>query len=84
VIPDLAVCTFTIPAEIAIRDRIDTQILKAPEQPVFLGHADFIAHNFQTNQLLVRIEQIGRTLLKTAALFTHRQRQYNRSLLKFV
>ena len=64
-------------------DRVDGEVLKTTQQPVFLGHTDFPAHNFNTDKLLVRIQQVGSRVLRRVAgcaLFTHRQRQYNRSL----
>ena len=85
VIPDLAIRTFTIPAKVTVRDRVDRKILKTAQQTVLLRNADFVAHYLETYQLLVRIEQIRRAIFRAAAsctLFTHRQRQYNRSLLQ--
>lgn len=58
VIPDLAVCTLAIPAEIAVRDGIDREVLKAAQQAVLLGNAHFAAHYFEIDELLVGIEQI--------------------------
>jgi len=71
VIPDLAVRTLPVPAKIAIRDRIQRQVLKTTQNTILLRNADLVAHYFDAYQLLVGIEQIRR------ALFTHRQRQYN-------
>src|ERR1043165_9580474 len=51
--------------------------LETTQQAVLLRNADLFADDLEADQLLVRIEQIR-------ALVTHRQRQYNRSLLKFV
>jgi hypothetical protein len=76
VIPDLAIRTLAIPAKVAVRDRVEGQVLETPQQAILLGYADFFADYLNADQLLVRIEEI--------ALFTHSQRQYNRSLLKFV
>jgi hypothetical protein len=87
VIPNLAIGTFAIPAEVAVRDRVDGKILKATQESIVLRHADVVAHDFQMDQLFVRIEQIRRTAVEAAicwSLVTHRQRQYNHSLLKFV
>jgi hypothetical protein len=77
VIPDLAIGALAVPAKIAVRDGVDRQVLETTQQPILLRYADFLANYFKAYQLLVRIEQIR-------TLFTHRQRQYNRSLLKFV
>lgn len=77
VIPDLAVGAVAIPAKVAVRDGVDGQVLKTAQQPVLLRHVDSFANYLEADKLLVRIEQIG-------ALFTHRQRQYNRSSPKFV
>ena len=84
VIPDLAVRTFAVPAKIAVGDRVNREVLKAAQQPVFLGYTDRAAHDFESDKLVVRIQQIRSSVIEVAALFTHRQRQYNRSLLKFV
>ena len=46
VIPDLTIGTFTVPAEVAVRDRVDGEVLKAPQQTIVLRHADFVAHYF--------------------------------------
>ena len=67
-IPDLAIRTLAVPAEVAIRDRIDRKKLKAAQQPVLLRNADFVAHNLETDELLVRIEQIRRTCLQQLPL----------------
>src|SRR6185369_11596891 len=56
VIPDLAIRAFTVPAEVAVRNGIDGEVLKAAQQPVFFRHADLVAHDFETDELLVRIE----------------------------
>ena len=56
VIPDLAIGTFTVPAEVAVRDRVDGEVLKAPQQTIVFRYANFVAHYFQTDQLLIRIE----------------------------
>jgi hypothetical protein len=38
VVPDLAVGTFTVPTKIAVRNRVDREVLKAAQQPVFFRH----------------------------------------------
>jgi len=77
VIPDLAIGAVAIPAEVAVRDGVDGEVLKTAQQPILLRHAHSLANYLEADKLLVRIEQI-------CALFTHRQRQYNRSSPKFV
>ena len=77
VIPDLAIGTLTVPAKVAVRDGVERQVLKTTQQAILFRHVDLLPNYLDAYQLLVRIEQIR-------ALFTHRQRQYNRSLLKFV
>jgi glutaredoxin 3 len=60
--------------------------LKTAKQAILFRNADFAAHYFEGDQLLVRIEQIRRAFYQAAvpcALFSHRQRQYNRSPLLF-
>ena len=87
VIPNLAIRTLTIPAEVSVRDRIDGKVLKAAQETILLRDTDLVAHYFETDELLVRFEQIRSSFIKAVSgctLFTHRQRQYNRSLLKFV
>jgi hypothetical protein len=63
VVPNLAVCALTVPAEIPIRDRVDGQVLKAPEQTILLGHTDFLAEDLDTNESFIRVEKIGCDLL---------------------
>jgi hypothetical protein len=58
VIPNLAVCTFTVPTKIAVRDGIDGQVLKAAQQAVLLGNAHFGAQYVEIDELLVGIEQV--------------------------
>jgi hypothetical protein len=58
VIPNLAVCTFTVPTKVAVRDGINGEVLKAAQQAVLLGHAHFVAHYLEIDELLVGIEQI--------------------------
>lgn len=58
VIPNLAVCTLTVPTKIAVRDSVDGQVLKAAQQAVLLGNAHFVAQYVETNELLVGIEQV--------------------------
>jgi hypothetical protein len=87
VIPDLAVCTLTVPAEIPVRDSINGEVLETAQQAVLLGNGHFVSHYLEIDELLVGIEQIRRARVDASApcaLFTHRQRQYNRNLLKFV
>lgn len=83
VIPDLAIGALSIPTEVAVRNRVDGQVLKTTQQTILFRHADFIAHDLETDKPLVRIEQIRRAFVQAAAcaLFSHRQRQYNPSLL---
>ena len=83
VIPDLAIRAFTIPTEIAVRNRVDRQVLETAQQTILFRHAHFNAQYLDTDKPLVRIEQIRRAFFQAAAcaLFTHRQRQYNPSLL---
>ena len=68
VIPDLAIGAFTVPAEIAVRDGVDGEVLKTAQQAILLRNADFVAHYLETDELLVRIEQIRCTLVQAAAL----------------
>ena len=58
VIPNLAVCTLAVPTKIAVRDRIDGQVLKAAQQAVLLGNAHFGAQYVEIDELLVGIEQV--------------------------
>src|SRR5215217_7876293 len=51
VIPDLAVCTLTVPAKIAVRDGVDGEILKAAQQAVLLGNAHFVAQYVEIDEL---------------------------------
>ena len=58
VIPNLAVCTLTVPTKIAVRDRVDGQVLKTTQQAVLLGNAHFVAQYVEIDELLVGIEQV--------------------------
>ena len=58
VIPNLAVCTLSVPTEVAVRDGVDGQVLKAAQQAVLLGNAHFVAQYVEIDELLVGIEQV--------------------------
>ena len=66
-IPDLAVCTLTIPTEVAVRNRVDGQVLKAAQEAVLFGNAHFVAQYVEIDELLVGIEQIGPAVVGAAA-----------------
>jgi hypothetical protein len=77
VIPDLAVCAFAIPAEVAVRDCVDGKVLKAPEQTVLFGNHDLVPKDFDRDKLFVRIEKICSCFLPltgACGLFPHRRR----------
>jgi hypothetical protein len=73
VIPNLTVGTFTIPAEVTVRDRVQRKILKAAQQPVLFRNLNLLTDNFDRDQSLVRIEQITVDLfsLYVLRLFVH-------------
>ena len=58
VIPNLAICTLTVPAKVAVRDGIDGEVLKAAQQAVLFGNAHFVAQYVEIDELLVGIEQV--------------------------
>jgi hypothetical protein len=75
VIPDLAIRAFAVPAKVAVRNRVEGQVLKAAQQPIIFGDLDAPTEDFNRNEFFERIEEIalywrGWHRLKT--LFRHR------------
>lgn len=58
VVPDLAVCTLTVPTKITVRNGINREVLEAAQQAILLGDAHFATHYLEIDELLVGIEQI--------------------------
>ena len=58
VVPNLAVRTLTVPAEIPVRNCFQRKELKATEQSILLGHFHLLAQHFDTYKALVGVKQV--------------------------
>ncbi len=58
VIPNLAIRAVPIPAKVAVRNRVEGQVLETTQQPVLLRNLHSLSHDFKTDESFVRIEQI--------------------------
>src|SRR5215211_872972 len=59
VIPELAVGAVAVPAEVAVGDGLDREVLEAAQQCVALRHADAAFEDFYLDQPLEGGEQVG-------------------------
>jgi hypothetical protein len=58
VVPNLAVRTLTVPAEIPVRNCFQRKELKATEQSILLGHFYLLAQHFDTYKAIVGVKQV--------------------------
>src|ERR1051326_1122773 len=55
VVPELAVGAVAVPAEVAVRDRLQREELEAAQQPVALRHLGAPAQDLNRDELFVRV-----------------------------
>jgi hypothetical protein len=58
VVPNLAIRTLTVPAEIPVRNRFQRKELKTTEQSILLGHFYLLAQHLYTYKAIIGVKQV--------------------------